>query len=164
MKNMTPIRTLTMAAVSLVTSFSGFQSFAETPKPEKAASAELAGHPLQQVALTTSDLSAAIDFYRNRLGLPFLFESNGMAFFDMAGIRLMVAYDADRPVGRPTSILYFEVDRFHEAVDRLIAAEVALDGPIETVQKSASGDLKIQQFRDLDGNALAVIGLVRSAG
>ena len=83
-----------------------------------------------------------------------------MAFFDMAGIRLMVAYDVDRPVGRPTSILYFEVDDFHKAVDRLISAQIELDGPIETVQRSVSGELKIQQFRDLDGNALALIGMV----
>ena len=160
MVNMKTIRTASVASAIAVSTLLGAQIFAETPPPKQIASAELAGHPLQQVAITTTDLSAAIDFYRDRLGLPYLFQSNGMAFFDMAGVRLMVAYDADRPVGRPTSILYFEVHDFHADVDRLVAANVKLDGPIETVQQSASGDLKIQQFRDLDGNALALIGLV----
>jgi len=148
------IKLLSIACVILAVSMSGFQSYAELSKSKKTASAGLAGHPLQQVAITTGNLPSAISFYGDRLGLPFLFESNEMAFFDMAGVRLMVAYDTDRPVARPTSILYFGVDDF-------ISAEVELDGPIETVQKSASGELKIQQFRDLDGNALALIGLVQ---
>lgn len=160
MKPITIKRTFSIAVLSLGANLIGFQAFAETPKVDQIKSAELAGHPLQQVAITTKNLSTAIDFYRDRLGLPYLFESNGMAFFDMAGIRLMVAYDVDRPVGRPTSILYFEVDDFHKAVDRLISAQIELDGPIETVQRSVSGELKIQQFRDLDGNALALIGMV----
>ena len=139
MKTMTTLKVLSIAGISLVASMSGVQIFAETPNSINTASAELAGHSLQQVAITTGDLSAAIGFYRDRLGLPFLFESNSMAFFDMAGIRLMVAYDPGRPVGRPTSILYFQVDDFHEAVVRLISAEVELDGPIETVQTNCFG-------------------------
>lgn len=35
----------------------------------------------EQVALTTSDLERAISFYRDTVGLPLLFETNGMAFF-----------------------------------------------------------------------------------
>ena len=150
-----------LATIALVVSLSGFPGSTETVKTIETPSAELAGRPLQQVAITTGNLPAAIDFYGDRLGFPFLFESNGMAFFDMAGIRLMVAYDAERPEARSTSILYFEVDDFHSAVDRLVAAKVELDGPIETVQESNTGDLKIQQFKDLDGNALALIGLVK---
>ncbi|MEP3891229.1 MAG: VOC family protein [Hellea sp.] len=123
-------------------------------------SAGLSGKPIQQIAITTSDLPKAIIYYRDTLGLPFLFESNGMAFFDMAGIRLMIAYDADRPTSSPTSIIYFEVDDFNEAVKRLRNVKVTLDGPVETVQSTPAGDLKIQQFHDFDGNALALIGLV----
>lgn len=151
-----------VAAITAAAGLFGVQVFAETPKPGETVSAELAGRPLQQIAITTSNLPTAIEFYGNRLGLPFLFESNGMAFFDMAGIRLMVAHDAERTVERPAFVLYFEVDDFHAAVDRLIAAELDLDGPIETVQRSAAGELKIQQFRDPDGNALALIGHVQS--
>lgn len=151
---------ISIAAISLAATISGITGYAEMQETSEVVSAELAGRPLQQVAITTGDLSAATVFYRDRLGLPLLFESNGMAFFDMAGIRLMVAFDAERPAVRPTSILYFDVDDFQDAVDRLIAVDVELDGSIETVQSTTSGDLKIQQFKDLDGNALALIGLV----
>ena len=38
------------------------------------ASAELGGRQLEQIGLTTTDLSRAKAFYREVLGLPFLFE------------------------------------------------------------------------------------------
>lgn len=79
------VRVLATAAALFAISLPNFQSSAETPASNEIASADLAGRPLQQVAITTGDLPAAIGFYRDRLGLPFLFESNGMAFFDMAG-------------------------------------------------------------------------------
>jgi len=139
----------------------GSIAHANSQPPVKIVSAELAGKPIQQVAITTTDLPKAIRYFRDQLGLPFLFESNGMAFFDMAGIRLMVAFDPERVNARPSSILYFEVDDFDNAVQRLNDAMIKLDGSVETVQRTELGDLKIQQFRDLDGNALAIIGLVR---
>lgn len=128
---------------------------------EQAASAELEGHPLQQVALTTRDLPRAVGFYRDALGLPLLFESNGMAFFDVAGMRLMIAHDPARPqTSRPTSILYFDAPDFEAALERLRATGIALVGPVETVQRTARGELKLQQFEDPDGNALAIMGTV----
>lgn len=120
----------------------------------------LGGHLLQQVALTTSDLPRAVIFYRDILGLPLMFESNGMAFFDVAGMRLMIAQDVNRPQGRPTSILYFDAPDFPVTLARLIAVGVDLEGPVETVQRTAAGDLRLQQFRDPDGNMLAIIGTV----
>ena len=106
-------RTVSILVLSFFASMAGLWNYAETQEANETVSAELAGRPLQQVAITTGDLPLAIDFYSNRLGLPFLFESNNMAFFDMAGIRLMVVYDDNRLTAKPTSILYFEVEDFH---------------------------------------------------
>lgn len=123
-------------------------------------SAELRGHRLQQVALTTTDLPRATAFYRDTLGLPLMFESNGMSFFDVAGMRLMIALDKDRPSVRQTSILYFDAPDFDTSLVRLKASGVTLEGPVETVQRTAGGELKLQQFTDPDGNSLAIMGLV----
>jgi len=49
-----------------------------------------------QIATTVTDLARAIAFYRDSLGLPFLFEVPNMAFFDCGGIRLMLT-SAERP-------------------------------------------------------------------
>jgi catechol 2,3-dioxygenase-like lactoylglutathione lyase family enzyme len=127
----------------------------------EAHSADLKGHRLQQVALTTSDLPRAIRFYRDTLGLPLMFETNGMAFFDVAGMRLMIAQDKLRPINkRPTSILYFDAPEFEVSLLNLKATGVPFEGSVETVQRTAQGDLKLQQFKDPDGNALAIMGMV----
>jgi predicted enzyme related to lactoylglutathione lyase len=122
----------------------------------------LAGRPLQQVAVTTTDLARAVTFYGDTLGLPLMFVANNMAFFDVAGMRLMVALDRNRETARPATILYFDAPDFDATVARLRAANVNLEGPVETVQSTVEGDLKLQQFVDPDGNALAVMGLVAS--
>lgn len=115
----------------------------------------------EQVAITTSDLDRAIRFYRDTVGLPLLFETNGMAFFDVGGVRLMIAADEDRrEILRPQSILYFHVADFDASLARLSATPAKRVGPVETVQSTSHGDLKLQQFEDPDGNALAVMGLV----
>jgi catechol 2,3-dioxygenase-like lactoylglutathione lyase family enzyme len=43
-----------------------------------------------QIALTVTDLPRAVAFYRDVLGLKFLFEAPNMAFFDCGGVRLML--------------------------------------------------------------------------
>lgn len=128
---------------------------------QAASSVELAGHKVHQLALTTTDLERAVRFYRDTLGLTFLFESNGMAFFDVAGVRLMLAFDPARTDAPPTSIVYFDAPDFNNTHVRLVGTGVELEGPIETVQSTPEGDLRIQQFRDPDGNVLAIMGLVR---
>ena len=115
----------------------------------------------EQVALTTSDLSVAMAFSRDRLGLTLLFEANNMLFFDVGGTRLMLAYDADRRrPERPTGILYFHVDEFVEALTRLTVSRANLVGEVETVQSTNAGLLRLQQFEDPDGNMLAIMGFV----
>lgn len=149
-----------LAGVLLLATTHADARAAERPAIGQTVSAELGGRPLQQVALTTLDLERSVIFYRDTLGLPLLFESNNMAFFDVAGIRLMVALDAAREMTRPATIFYFDAPDFDAAVGRLRSAGVTLEGPVETVQRTAAGDLKLQQFVDPDGNALAVMGLV----
>jgi predicted enzyme related to lactoylglutathione lyase len=120
----------------------------------------LAENRLQQIAITTTDLPRAITFYRDVLGLPFMFETNSMAFFDVAGIRLMIALDKMRPKTRPTFIIYFDAPEFNSTVEKLKQLKLPLDGPVETVQQTAKSSLRLQQFRDPDGNSLAVMGTV----
>jgi methylmalonyl-CoA/ethylmalonyl-CoA epimerase len=127
-----------------------------TPLP----SAGLAGHRLQQVGLTTRDLQRAIAFYRDVLGLPFLFETNGMAFFDIDGIRLMIG--ENRKSGRQPcgSILYFDDPDSSETATKLEAHGVRFFGPPEVVQRTETQELVLREFSDPDGNVLALMGMV----
>lgn len=119
----------------------------------------LASPRFEQVALTTVHISAARSFYRDRLGLKLLFEANNMLFFDVSGTRLMIAQDDERMMpAKPTGILYFHVDDFEGALNRLRGTSVKLVGAVEAVQSSPAGTLRLQQFEDPDGNMLAIMG------
>jgi len=130
-------------------------------EPSLAAPAFIATPRIQQVGLTVSDLSRAVAFYRTTLGLHLLMETNGMAFFDLGGTRLMLGTDTDRPdVSRPTAIVYFDTADFYASVATLKQRGVSFVAPIETVARTATGTLMLAEFRDPDGNALAVMGEV----
>ncbi len=45
---------------------------------------------LGQIAITVADLERAVAFYRDTLQIPFLFQFPGLAFFNCAGVRLML--------------------------------------------------------------------------
>jgi len=139
-------------------------SLAATPMAARAEDGQkpvLVRAQFEQVALTVIDLDAARVFYRDRLGLPLLFEAGDMLFFDVAGTRLMLARDTARELPeRPAGILYFHVDDFAAALDRLKASDAALVGEVETVQSTPAGFLRLQQFSDPDGNMLAIMGFV----
>lgn len=137
--------------------------FAVAAQAETSVAAPILSGPgvFDQIAITTTDLGRSVHFYSDTVGLPLLFESNGMAFFDVGGVRLMVATDEERQTTqRPQSILYFRVQHFEDAVARLSATPAKLIGPVETVLSTERGDLMLQQFEDPDGNALALMGLV----
>ena len=90
-----------------------------------------------QVAVNVTNLEAAISFYRDILGMKFLFQVPGMAFFDLNGIRLLV----DNTTGwqHPSSILYYQVDEIQDAYQSL-----APDGPAPGVNNRPGA-----QFRQL---------------
>jgi catechol 2,3-dioxygenase-like lactoylglutathione lyase family enzyme len=125
----------------------------------------LAGRKLQQVALTCRDLDRARSFYRDTLGLPLMFEAGHMLFFQLEGVRLMVGLSEkpDQPIGRGTYI-YFDAPDLPALVPALKARGVEMIGNTETLQRTETHELKLQFFRDPDGNEIGLMGLVPIAG
>ncbi|HUJ46696.1 MAG TPA: VOC family protein [Rhizomicrobium sp.] len=125
--------------------------------------ATLAGRKLIQVALTCRDLDRAREFYRDTLGLPLLFEAGNMLFFQVEGTRLMVGLSEkpDRPIGG--TYIYFDAPDLETLAAALKARGVELIGHIETLQRTATHDLKLQFFRDPDGNEVGLMGMVPKA-
>lgn len=120
----------------------------------------LAGRGLAQVMISVSDLPRAVAFYRDVLGLPFLFETNGMVFFQLAGARLMIGSHPDHPPAPGGSCLYFDAPDLPELAAALEARGVSFSGPGVVLQSEATGDLMLRSFADPDGNLLALMGLV----
>lgn len=119
-----------------------------------------AGRALAQVMTSVSDLPRAIEFYRDVLGLPFLFETNGMAFFQLADMRLMLGCHLDHPPAPGGACLYFDAPDLPAFAAALEARGVSFSGPAVVVQKEAAGDLTLRSFTDPDGNLLALMGVV----
>jgi catechol 2,3-dioxygenase-like lactoylglutathione lyase family enzyme len=60
-----------------------------------------------QIALPVSDILRAIAFYRDTLGMRFLFQAPpGLGFFDCAGIRLMLDGTAREKAEKATGFVY----------------------------------------------------------
>jgi catechol 2,3-dioxygenase-like lactoylglutathione lyase family enzyme len=120
----------------------------------------LAGRRLQQVALTCRDLDRARAFYRDTLGLPLMFEAGAMLFFQLEGLRLMVGREETPGSAIGGSVLYFDAPDIDALGTALEAKGVVFTGRAETVQRTATHELRLRIFHDPDGNALALMGLV----
>lgn len=124
----------------------------------------LAGRSLVQVALPCSDLGRSVAWYRDVLGLPLLFETNGMAFFQAGNLRLMLGEqrgteeDADFQPGG--AALYFDAPDLPSLSFALETTGVEFVGPAEVLQRTDKGELQLRFFRDPDGNLLALMGVV----
>ena len=111
---------------------------------------------LQQIALVQHDVAKAVPFYRDGLGLPLQFEMSGMAFFDAAGVRLMLSQPSASEFDHANSILYFDVPDCHAAHTALKARGVPFDDEPHLVGKTATHEIWICFCRDPERNLIGL--------
>lgn len=110
-----------------------------------------------QIAVNVHDLPKAVAFYRDVLGLRFLFETPSMAFFDVNGIRLMLGKPEKPEFDHPSSILYYKVADLRETHKTLIGKNVTFESEPHLVARMPNHELWMAFFRDIDGNMLALM-------
>ncbi len=114
-----------------------------------------------QIAVNAHDINRAIDFYRDKLGMKFLFTAPpGLAFFDCDGIRLMLSLPAKPEFDHPSSIIYFNVDDIQLAYETLSERGVEFEEQPAFVANMGTYDLWIAAFRDSENNLLAMMSNV----
>jgi methylmalonyl-CoA/ethylmalonyl-CoA epimerase len=123
--------------------------------PPTAASPLLSG--IGQIAIVTRDLSRATAFYRDALGLPFLFEAPGLAFFQCGGVRLMLSGAETPEFDHPASILYFDVADIEAAHRTLAARGVKFRDAPHAVHRANDRALWMAFFEDSEGNVFAIM-------
>lgn len=116
--------------------------------------------PIGQIGVSVADIDAMTAFYRDALGLPFLFSAPGMSFFDCGGVRLMLSLPEGGHEQRHGSILYFRVADIAAAHAALVARGVAFTSPPHVVHRAPGMELWIGSFADPEGNLLAVMSEV----
>ncbi len=118
---------------------------------------------IMQIAINVKDLERATAFYRDALGMRFLFAAPGLAFFDCGGVRLLLGR-AERPeFDHPSSVLYFRVEEIEAAHRTLSERGVAFTTKPHVVHRAEDHDLWLAEFRDSEGNILALMSEKRRA-
>jgi methylmalonyl-CoA/ethylmalonyl-CoA epimerase len=111
-----------------------------------------------QLALPAADLARAVAFYRDVLGVPFLFQAPpGLAFFDCAGIRLMLTAGEVAPKPHGDMVIYFRVDDIESAHRRLASGGVVFVDLPHLIARMPDHELWMCFFRDTEGNMLALM-------
>ena len=116
-----------------------------------------------QISVNVHDLGRAVGFYRNTLGMKFLFEAPNMAFFDCGGVRLMLAVPTDPQFDHPGSIVYYRVADIHAAFDTLSSRGARFENEPHLVARLPDHELWMAFVRDADGNLLALMSEIRPA-
>ena len=111
-------------------------------------------HEIGQIRIQVTDVDRAVAFYRDALGMTFLFAFPGMAFFDVGGVRLMLVEPEGRAFGG-VSAIYYRVDDIGLAVKTLESRGVTFDDQPHVVYEDEAYDLWMAFFKDPDGNILA---------
>jgi predicted enzyme related to lactoylglutathione lyase len=113
-----------------------------------------------QIAINAHDVDRATAFYRDVLGLPHLFRSGQLSFFDCGGVRLMLD-KAEKPESdHPSSILYFQVGDIRAAHKRLKEAGATFEDEPHVIAQMPKYDLWMTFFRDSENNLLALMSEV----
>lgn len=105
-----------------------------------------------QIHISVTDIDRSIAFYRDVLGLTFLFRVPGqpMAFFDCGGVRLYLGIPEDESF-RSQPALYLRVPDIDAAHTELAAAGVPMLGQPHLVHRTDESELWLAAFQDPDG-------------
>jgi predicted enzyme related to lactoylglutathione lyase len=108
-----------------------------------------------QIHISVRDLDAAVEFYRDVLGMTFLFDVPGqsMAFFDCGGIRLYLGKPESEEF-RSNPLIYYKVPSISETHEVLLERGVTFTAEPHIVHSTAAMDLWIAGFLDPEGNSI----------
>lgn len=114
-----------------------------------------------QISIRVRDIDRAVVFYRDALGLDFLFDAGPLAFLMCGDVRLMLAKPESAELDHPSSTLYFRVDDIDSARAELVERGVPFDDEPHLVARMPDHELWMTFFRDPDRNLHGLMSEVR---
>ncbi|MEX0900100.1 MAG: VOC family protein [Gammaproteobacteria bacterium] len=113
---------------------------------------------IRQIAVTVADVEAAVSFYRDALGLEFLFSAGeNLAFLDADGVRIMLTTPQGAGTVGANSILYFGVSGIESAHAGIVARGAVEERPPQLAAKMPDHELWTSFVRDPDGNLVGLM-------
>ena len=110
-----------------------------------------------QISVVVHDLDQTIAFYRDVLGMRFLFQGTKMAFFDCGGIRLYLAPPERPEFDHAPSIIYYRVKDIQNAHRILSGRGVKFESEPHKIADMGDHELWMAFFRDSEANLLALM-------
>lgn len=111
-----------------------------------------------QVAITVSDVAKALDFYRDILGLTFLFSPSPQLAFLMAGdVRIMLSTPQGAGRVGANSILYFRAANIEQTHAAMIERGATNERAPQLAAKMPDHELWLSFIRDPDGNLVGLM-------
>lgn len=109
-----------------------------------------------QIAIVCKDVARATAFYRDTLGVRFLFGAGpNLSFFDCGGMRLMLSTAEGAALG--TSVLYYFVTGIEETKSSLAAKGVKFIDEPHLIARMPDHELWLAEFRDSEDNVCALM-------
>ena len=114
-----------------------------------------------QIGVSVKNLENAVGFYKDKLGLPLLFSTESMAFFECSGQRLLLSIPEKKEFANASSVLYFQVEDIKKAYEEQIKKGVSFNGEPHLVAKMDHTETWMA-FKDSDGNTHALMSELHS--
>ncbi|SET17583.1 hypothetical protein SAMN05421676_103131 [Salinibacillus kushneri] len=115
-----------------------------------------------QIGVPVKDLNRALDFYKEKLGLTLLFNTDSMAFFECDGLRLMLTLPEKEEFAYSSSVIYFQVNNITDTYERLAAKDVPFIDEPHVVSKMGQTEIWMVFFKDTEDNTHALMSEVQS--
>lgn len=113
---------------------------------------------IRQIAITVSDVSTALPFYRDVLGLTFLFSpSPNLAFLTAGNVRIMLSTPQGAGSVGHNSILYFKVTDIIGTHAAIIGRGARNERAPQFTAKMPDHELWVGFVRDPDGNLVGLM-------
>lgn len=111
-----------------------------------------------QIAITVSDVPKALSFYRDILGLSFLFSPSAeLAFLKAGDVRIMLSTPQGAGKAGANSVLYFKTSNIETTHAEIIAKGAANERAPQLAAKMADHELWLSFIRDPDGNLVGLM-------
>jgi methylmalonyl-CoA/ethylmalonyl-CoA epimerase len=119
---------------------------------------------LTQVAITVSDVPAAVKFYRDAIGLPQLPipAPPTMAFLMMGDIRLMLSQPEPGFSPGAGTVIYMKVGQIKEAVAAMKGRGVTFLRDEHMIAKLPDREVWLAEFKDPSGNPLCLMSELKT--
>jgi predicted enzyme related to lactoylglutathione lyase len=111
-----------------------------------------------QIAVVVSDVSKSLPFYRDVLGLRFLFSAPpNLAFLQAGSVRLMLTPPEGAGQVGANSILFFRVDGIEDTQKTIVARGAADHTAPRPIAKMPDHELWVGFVQDPDGNLIGLM-------